>query len=245
MAEIRHSVGRGGMNHPADVTLVQRLLNENLRLLTPLAPIPLSGKVDPLLLNAIESFQRRVVLMNRPDGRVDPGGRTFRALTAILRGADPAWIQIARREIGEREFRGIGNNNPRILEYIRTFPYLGEINWEETAARMGDVDETPWCACFVNWCLRQAGYPQGPSARAIDWLRYGAALSAPRLGAITVVYHRPDATTTGTTSSGNHVAFWLDGAGTRLTLLGGNQSDSVSEATTRGYWTILGYRWPE
>src|SRR5207249_3145567 len=40
----------------------------------------------PRTVAAIEAFQRRVVHLAQPDGRVDPGGRTFAVLN---RGAEP------------------------------------------------------------------------------------------------------------------------------------------------------------
>jgi hypothetical protein len=79
---IQASVGRGGVNRPADVVRVQALLNANLSKLAPgTAPLAADGKVGPKTIAAIEDFQRRVVKMTRPDGRVDPDGKTFRALT--------------------------------------------------------------------------------------------------------------------------------------------------------------------
>lgn len=171
--------------------------------------------------------------------------------------AVPPWVAMARKEVarGVREEKGIGSNNPRILEYINTFGYLGDIdhkvkdrrsgNKVASGKKMSEVDETPWCACFVNWCLINAGQPRGPSARARDWLDYGTKISTPRLGAIAVVYHTPGASTAGTTSSGYHVAFYTGGAGNSVTLLGGNQGDAASEKTYKGYWTVQGYTWPK
>ena len=82
MQTIRQSVGRGGVNQPSDVRIVQILLNANLGRLTPLRPLAEDGKVGPMTIGAIEEFQRRVVKMAKPDGRVDPHGRTLRSLNA-------------------------------------------------------------------------------------------------------------------------------------------------------------------
>jgi uncharacterized protein (TIGR02594 family) len=255
MAGITASVGKGGVNRRQDIEVVQGLINRNLARLTPLAPLVVDGMIGTRTISAIEEFQRRVLNMGYPDGRVDPGGRTLRALNGDVVSpgpggapaihADAPWIAVARSEIGVKESRGLGRNNPRILEYIATFPYLGDIWRDDHAARLGNVDETPWCACFVNWCLMRARRAPGPSARARDWLQYGASLDEPRPGAIAVVYHTPGASTAGTTSSGYHVAFYIGGDGVRsISLLGGNQGDQVSEKTYRGYWTVRGYRWP-
>jgi peptidoglycan hydrolase-like protein with peptidoglycan-binding domain len=80
MVSISGSVGRNGMNRLQDVRLIQELLNRHKQ---PTAqPLKVDGLVGPRTIAAIEDFQRRVVRMARPDGRVDPGGRTLAALTA-------------------------------------------------------------------------------------------------------------------------------------------------------------------
>jgi predicted chitinase len=69
----------------SEVTLVQQLLNKHRK--PPLRPIGEDGVVGTDTITAIEEFQRRVVKMNSPDGRVDPGGATFRALDGQAPGA--------------------------------------------------------------------------------------------------------------------------------------------------------------
>jgi hypothetical protein len=73
------SVGRGGNNSPQDVRTVQSLLNKNRP--APLRPIVEDGQVGNETIAAIEEFQRRVAKLGNPDGRVDPNGATWRALT--------------------------------------------------------------------------------------------------------------------------------------------------------------------
>lgn len=108
----------------------------------------------------------------------------------------------------------------------------------------GDVDETPWCACFVAWCLRRAGQATtGGDASAASWGRFGTPLAGPRLGAITVMHKHPTKSIAGTTSSGYHVAFYLTGPALAPTLFGGNQGDKVCAKAFHG-WSVRGYRWP-
>jgi predicted chitinase len=59
--------------------LVQQLLNKHRP--PPLRRIDEDGVVGPETISAIEEFQRRVVKMSTPDGRVDPDGTTLRALS--------------------------------------------------------------------------------------------------------------------------------------------------------------------
>ena len=75
------SVGRGGLNRSDDVRLVQELLNRHL--CPPQRPLVVNGVADARLVAAIEAFQRRVVAMHRPDGRVDPGSQTLAALASV------------------------------------------------------------------------------------------------------------------------------------------------------------------
>jgi hypothetical protein len=79
---ITQSVGRGGINLPQDVRTIQELINNHIGKLTPLRPLTVDSRIGPNTIAAIEEFQRRVVNLARPDGRVDPGGRTLQALNA-------------------------------------------------------------------------------------------------------------------------------------------------------------------
>ncbi|EKE77437.1 N-acetylmuramidase domain-containing protein [Gallaecimonas xiamenensis] len=73
------AVGRGGTNRRDDVLTVQTLLN---RQKTPTFSVQLKedGMMGPKTLAAIEQFQRTVVHLPRPDGRVDRNGKTLAAL---------------------------------------------------------------------------------------------------------------------------------------------------------------------
>ncbi len=83
---ISNSVGALGTNLFTDVRVVQVLLNENLGRLIPYAPLTVDGHNSPAMVAMIKEFQRRVVLSNSPDGRVDPGGQTVRELHAGISG---------------------------------------------------------------------------------------------------------------------------------------------------------------
>ena len=171
--------------------------------------------------------------MSPPDGLITPTCSTMRVLVTSLgaiprqKFTDPPWLRVAQAEEGTREVPGLANNNPRILEYIATFPYLAKVDYirnnVKTGYKMNQVDETAWCACFVNWCLKKAGKTPGKSARAEEWQTYGTALSGPKVGAITVLYRPPFSDT----ASGWHIGFWIGGPRGAPILLGGNQNNSV------------------
>jgi Putative peptidoglycan binding domain len=86
---ILKSVGSGGINRPEDVRTVQELINNNLKKMPSVRPLEVDGRIGSLTIAAIEEFQRRVVGMPLPDGRVDPGGRTLAALNLASPSASP------------------------------------------------------------------------------------------------------------------------------------------------------------
>jgi hypothetical protein len=81
MISLSNPVGDGHVpNRHADVVAVQRLLNLHAgHLHMPL--LKEDGVCGARTIGAIKEFQKRVVKLARPDGRVDPGGRTLAALS--------------------------------------------------------------------------------------------------------------------------------------------------------------------
>lgn len=148
-------------------------------------------------------------------------GARFRQDPQILPGLAPAWLAIARKEVGTSEIFGT-RHNPRILEY-------------HAKTKLGARDdETAWCASFVCWCLEEAGVKSTQSAWAKDFMNWGKAISELRLGAICVL-SRGD--------NSGHVAFLERWDDERLWLLGGNQSNGVN-ITSFPRSRLLGVRWP-
>jgi hypothetical protein len=88
MAQLTASVGAGGTNASVDVMTVQNLINQSIRTLDPLACLQENGVCDDLTIEAITQFQGRVLRLGAPDGRVDPGGLTFQALTVTASGKE-------------------------------------------------------------------------------------------------------------------------------------------------------------
>ena len=79
MVEIVKSVGKGGVNKPVDVIKMQALVNNNDLYTGLVHPSPVTGKVDDILIAAIKNFQSThpELLSKKPDGRIDPGGKTL------------------------------------------------------------------------------------------------------------------------------------------------------------------------
>lgn len=73
--EIKASVGRGGVNNPQDVVIVQNLLNKLGAKLTA------DGSCGKLTIGAIDAFQKKLG-MTVPDGLIEPGRKSWKALVA-------------------------------------------------------------------------------------------------------------------------------------------------------------------
>ncbi|XXT21218.1 penicillin-insensitive murein endopeptidase [Sorangium sp. So ce429] len=80
MYRLGGSVGVGGRNAHDDVLLVQKMLNKNAHLAPEIGRLPEDGIMAEATERAIVAFQRRIVRLASPDGRVDPHGRTWRTL---------------------------------------------------------------------------------------------------------------------------------------------------------------------
>lgn len=74
------SVGRGGVNGRNDTLIVQKLLNDSMKMTPGFRPLTVDGITGPKTIAAIDSYQRNVLRWGRTDGRVDPGGQTLQAL---------------------------------------------------------------------------------------------------------------------------------------------------------------------
>ena len=129
---------------------------------------------------------------------------------------DYNWLKVGFGELQTTELTDPRENH-RILTYLRTCESLGD--------DYKNSDETPWCAAFMNWCIEKAGYAGTNSAWALSWKNWGQEASK-RRGRIAVFerYVVDD----GTTHTYGHVGFYLGMIDGKISLLGGNQSNSVS-----------------
>ncbi|MBO9715123.1 hypothetical protein [Sphingomonas sp.] len=89
MAGIGASVGSGGVNARADVLVVEGLLNRYLAARHE-PPLTADGIVDVDTILTIQAYQRGVLGIASPDGKIDPGGKTWKALDAGQGLAPPA-----------------------------------------------------------------------------------------------------------------------------------------------------------
>lgn len=137
---------------------------------------------------------------------------------------EPKHLLIAEAELGIAEIPG-PTANERIAEYLR-------------GVGADPSDETPWCAAFANWVLKQAGIEGTGKPNARSFLDIGepVELADVKPGDIVIFWRGDPRGWTG------HVAFfWAFRDVDTIEVLGGNQQNAVSIATypTR---RILGIR---
>lgn len=214
---------------------LQQTLNSVLK---PSPNLRVYGVYGPRTEKAVRLFQAAARL--GIDGKVGPitsralqSGSSQRAAprTLNISSKNTPWMEIAKKEIGQREIPG-RQHNPRIVTY------------HTSTTLRASLDETPWCSSFVNWCMEEAGIVGTQSAAAISWTGWGKPCAAD-FGAITVIYNSR-AKNTALSSSGNHVGFFVENSAKYFVLLGGNQSDQVKiSAFPKTSWSVRGYRWPD
>lgn len=145
-----------------------------------------------------------------------------------MKNASPPWLDRARQELGTHEGPG-AKNNPAVMAYFR----------DSRAGAGVSGDATPWCAAFVSAMLERCGIKSARTLSSVAYLRWGRELPkhSPLPGAIVILRR-------GANPAFGHIAFFVrklpDG---RWLLLGGNQSDAVTEAVFDPE-AVRGVRWP-
>jgi len=185
-------------------------------------------------VDAAKSFQNR--LYSTLSAQVNPGHHLmdWNAIDlGIARDAaddlGPTLMTVGNPEIAG--YLATVHTDPDLDRHHRSFT-LAPSRKDHSEWRM-----TAWCAAFVNWCLDRAGVQHLGIATAASWLKFGIPIATPTYGCIIVV--KPGSSTGSTTG---HVAFSGGAQGSKVWLLGGNQSRRVS------WWLcskeVLGKRWP-
>ena len=136
-----------------------------------------------------------------------------------------AWYGVALTQLGVKEIPGEGSN-PQIEQYHAS-----------TSIGLSD-DSVPWCASFVNWCLKRAGIAGTASPAARSFMQWGKGIASPVEGCI-CVFSRGDPN-----GWQGHVGFYVEEDESTISVLGGNQSDAVSIAKYPKA-NLLGYRMPK
>lgn len=89
--------------------------------------------------------------------------------------SEPAWLTLARADIGITEIKG-PKHNARILQMFKDAGFAGI-----------KEDETAWCAAALGSWLKRAGIKPSGSLLARSYEEWGQRLDKPMLGAIGVL----------------------------------------------------------
>jgi len=221
--QITASVGVKGRNNRNDVKAIQSALNQLIHLISQAKKLAVDGSLGSRpesseTVASIKLFQKKVVGIIRPDGRVDVNGRSHRVFNQKLQSSHKyvnlkqkvPWMTTAYKEIGQSEVAG-KKANPKILEYFKASKFWGADDSGGSNA---------WCASFVAWVMKENGYAEVENSfRAKSWSNFGKKTSDPIYGAIGIKTRR----------GGGHVAFVVGQSpdGRYLFMLGGNQGDMV------------------
>ena len=105
--------------------------------------------------------------------------------------------------------------------------------------RAGTPLVTGNCSAFMNWVMMKAGLPYTKNAAARSWLSWGEPIHDPVPGCVVVFWRDSPQSWAG------HVALYVgEGPNNTVTVLGGNQGNSVCEANYDKR-RVLGFRWPK
>lgn len=123
-----------------------------------------------------------------------------------------------------KELPGLESNTPEIVNFFKEIGHT----WVKT-------DETAWCAAFVNYVLKTAGYPNTGKLYAKSFLALGEQISVPKpLGSSNefvdiVLFWRGEPWTNYDPEQfePGHVGFPLKERKDLVYTLGGNQSNMV------------------
>lgn len=118
----------------------------------------------------------------------------------------------AVEDFGVKEWGG-SRHNPVVVEYFREIGH----SWIKD-------DETAWCAAFVGAILKRVGLPHTGKLNARSYLNWGepVALEDAQKGDVVVFWRGSRSGWQG------HVGFFSEQVGNNISVLGGNQGNSVS-----------------
>lgn len=182
-------------------------------------------RVEEDVLVIKEALGKALDLVGELKGKVEDVAEASPKLEQEIKRSRELY-EMARKDLGLAEVPGKGNN-PRILEIIRKA--LPDAEDDSTIA---------WCGIVVGEWVRSLGLtpPKGyPGARR--WLDFGKKVLDPQVGDVVVMWRESPQSWKG------HVGLYAGARGDQVKVLGGNQSNRVSEA-----WypkeRVLGYRRP-
>ena len=168
MPNIAKSVGDGGRNNKSDTRIVQKLLNNFINALG-LPALLVDGDCGAITIAAIRKFQKQIVGLSNPDGRVDPGGRTIGALNATAGGggdADPDQLSGADwRHANQAKYANSQSTEDLIPEFRGNVQrFVDAMRAGGANVRISSTRRNRVRAYLMHYCWRTARHEISPSA---------------------------------------------------------------------------------
>ncbi len=150
--DISGSVGQGGKNQADDVSAVQQLLNDKGDSLT------VDGQVGPKTIGAISKFQ--MANLGFSDGRVDPGGQTWGALSGGAGGGASGGEATEQQQRGATDGEVAGESGGGDTSE----PFVPPTEQNEPTLRKGDESVDGW----VEYLQQMLCHHIGASACSVN-----------------------------------------------------------------------------
>ncbi len=165
---LKHSVGSAGHNKPVDVAVVQYLVKEHFTKIIPVKgrscctqtpSLKIDGECSADLICLIKDFQTEAIGTKKPDGRVDPHGRTFQKLTSapkytgarpktILFGLSPANTGILAK-VDPKRFRRLFGQQLHLSKGEDLLGFFGFLQQDK------NIDDIRWAAYMLATAFRE------------------------------------------------------------------------------------------
>lgn len=133
----------------------------------------------------------------------------------------PPWMAEMHRRMGLHEVR----DKAKLIDFLKIGKFLG------------DPSSLPWCGDMVESCIAKTLpselLPSNPFF-AQNWSKFGRDTGSPIVGAVGVIKW---------SASSGHVGFVAGVDGTKVVLLGGNQSNAITLASFPRS-KFIAFRWP-
>ena len=141
MQSINHSVGKGGDNYRADVKRVQELINICMksRYRRTWKEIDTDGLYGTKqTYPAIVSVQRELVRLKKPDGLIEPKGRTIQVLNTLAHSREPSYALPLYINYRKNARRVLSEYSKDILKIAMRFAELQSIDISSTRRLIAD-----------------------------------------------------------------------------------------------------------